>query len=151
MTTIAFDGRYVAADSLQGSNDYDCPVPAVKLIQKGDVVYSICGYFAVFDAWIKWYEAGQDPENTPVCKFPNSDTVFIVFTGGQCFTYSSELPYKDEAFAGEAFGSGRKFAMGAMAFGATAKEAVEVSCRLDPGTGGAVHVIDLQSLKSEAS
>jgi hypothetical protein len=141
----------VASDSLQGSNDYDSPIPAVKLIQRGDVVYSICGYFAVFDAWIKWYEEGKDPANTPVCKFPNSETAFIVFKDGKCFTYSSELPYADDAFPGEAFGSGRKYAMGAMAMGASAKEAVEIAIKLDPGSGGPVQVIDLESLKAKAA
>ena len=147
MTTIAFDGRYIVSDSLQGSQDFDSPVPAVKLLQDGDTVYAICGYFAWFDAWIKWHKDGYDPNNTPVCKFPNSETDFIVFRGGECVTFSSEMPYPDKAFAGEAFGSGRKYAMGAMAFGANAMQAVEVAIKLDPGSGGPVQVIDLHAIK----
>jgi hypothetical protein len=151
MTTIAFDGISVASDSLQGSHDYDCPVPAVKLVEKNGVVYAICGFFAWFDAWIKWYEAGADPKETPICKAPNNNTTFIVFEKGRCFTYDSDMPYPDEAFAGEAFGSGRGFAMGAMAFGANARQAVETAIKLDPGSGGPVQVIDLESLKAKAA
>ena len=149
ITTIAFDGISVASDSLQGSHDYDSPVPAVKLVERNGVVYAICGYFALFDAWIKWREDGADPEKTPVCKAQNHNTTFIVFEKGRCFTYDSDIPYPDEAFAGEAFGSGRGFAMGAMAFGANAKQAVETAIKLDPGSGGPVQVIDIESLKAE--
>lgn len=149
MTTIAYDGRFVAADSLQGSSDYDSPVSAVKLVQKGNAVYAICGYFAWFDAWITWHINGADPMNTPVCKYDRTDTAFIVFQGGACVSYSMELPYPDEAFPGEAFGSGRKYAMGAMAMGANATEAVKIAIKLDPGSGGAVQVVDLHELQKE--
>jgi len=152
LTTIAFDGISIASDSLQGSQDFDSPVPAVKLVRYGDTVYAICGYFAWFDAWIKWHKDGADPYNTPVCKFPNSETAFIVFRDGECVAFSSEMPYPDKAFAGEAFGSGRKYAMGAMARGASAREAVEIAIKLDPGSGGPVQVIDLHAIqKSEAA
>ena len=146
MTTIAWDGRYVAADSLQGGRDYDSSVPATKLVLAGERVYAICGYFAWFQAWIKWHENGADPANTPVCKLPQSETTFIVFEDGGCFTFDLEMPYADISHPGEALGSGRKFAMGAMAAGLNAEQAVRVAIKLDPHSGGPVQVIDLYGL-----
>ena len=147
MTTIAWDGQFVAADSLQGGSDYDSPVPATKLIIRDQRVYAICGYFAWFQAWIDWHENGAHPEKTPVCKLQQPDTTFIVFEGGGCFTFDHHMPYADLSHPGEAFGSGRKFAMGAMAAGANAEQAVQVAVKLDPHSGGPVRVIDLHELQ----
>lgn len=149
MTTIAWSGTQLAADSLQGSTDFTCSKPAVKLREKGARVYAITGFFSWFDAWIKWYEDGADPKDTPICKYNDPPGEFLVFEDGRCFMFSTQLPYPDEQFAPDAFGSGSKYAIGAMLYGATAKEAVECAVKVDPGSGGPVQVIDLESLKAE--
>ena len=42
-----------------------------------------------------------------------------------------------------AIGSGAPFAIGALAMGASAEEAVEVASKSDPSTGGDIHIWDL--------
>lgn len=137
----------MAADSLQGTTDYNCHVPAVKIVRKGSRVYGITGILGWFDVWIKWYEDGADPNITPICKYNDPPGEFLVFEDGKCFMFCLQLPYPEEQFAPFAFGSGRKYAIGAMLHGATAKEAVECAIIVDPSTGGPIEVIDLQSLK----
>jgi hypothetical protein len=150
MTTIAWKGHFLAADSLSGSHDCRCEVSAVKMRVEQGTVYAITGYFAWFDAWIAWHKAGCDPHATPVCKYdPQNTGNFIVFEAGRCFLYSMELPYPDEQFAPTAFGSGRKYAIGAMLWGASAKDAVGVAIHADPGSGGPVQVIDLLEIQKD--
>jgi hypothetical protein len=152
MTTIAWDNRYVAADSLQGSTSYNSHEPANKLRRDGDKVYAITGYFAWFEAWVEWHKAGADPATAPSCRISGSDHgCFLVFEGGRCFQYSYDLPYADEQFAPCAFGSGWKYAVGAMVHGASAKDAVEVAIIVDPGSRGPVQVIDLLQLQECAA
>lgn len=149
MTTIAWDGRYIAADSLQGSSDYNIQEPAMKLWRRDSLVYAITGYFAWFEAWIKWYEAGSDPTNIPICKDSDCGN-FIVFKENRCFMFCNEFPYADEQFAPCAFGSGRKYALGVMHYGGSAKNAVEVCCKIDPGSGGPILVYDLFEFQKKA-
>jgi len=63
---------------------------------------------------------------------PNGD-VFINEGGGFYFTYA---PF-------HAIGSGFEVALGAMCFGASAREAVEVACKLDVRCGGDVRTFSI--------
>lgn len=147
MTTIAYDGRFVCSDSLQGSGSYNEATPAIKLRIDGAKVYAITGFFSWFDAWIDWHKSGANPNDTPVYKGGNSESTFIVFEAGRCFMYTHELPYADEQYAPCAFGSGWKYAVGVMQHGGSAREAVEICTKIDPHSGGPVQVIDLHEIQ----
>lgn len=135
---------------MMGTHDYNEPTPAEKLRRVGDTVYAIAGLQAWFDAWIDWHKNGCDPEKTPVVKNNDAPGQFIVFKDGRCFVYIYSVPYAEEHFAPAAFGSGWKYALGAMTFGADARQAVDVCIRLDPGCGGPVQAIDLRELQQKA-
>lgn len=151
MTTIAWNGRYVAADTKQGTLQQNCAVPFEKIRVCGDVVYAFSGYMAWFDAWIEWHKAGADPSNTPVCKYPSSESTLIVFKDGKCFSYSYEMPYPEENHAPDAWGSGAQYALGAMAADVAIRRAVDIATKLDPGSGGPVQVIDLDQLSGNSA
>jgi hypothetical protein len=144
MTVIAWDGRSLAADTLCTFGDYRGPMPAKKIIRRGQFAYGITGFSGWFEAWIKWHESGADPANIPASGVaPGDSGNFLVFDGGKAFICSAKVPYLQEIGAPDAWGCGADFAIGAMHAGADAKEAVEITIACTPRCGGAVDVIEL--------
>ena len=92
---------------------------------------------------VTWYLDGANPEKLP--KFQEGDgwAQLVVATPEECF-YLEDTAEKIKV-EGEymAWGSGRDFAMGALAMGADAKQAVEVACRFSVSCGMGVDVADL--------
>ena len=148
MTVIAWDGRYVAADSLCTFEGYRGQKKVNKIVERNGVVYGITGYAAWLEAWIDWHEKGADPTSTPVCSLPH-DGNFLVFKDGRGFSCVPALPYLQEVGAPDAWGSGAGYAIGAMKSGADAKRAVEVAIECCPGLGGPVDVLDLLACKHD--
>lgn len=93
----------------------------------------------------RWYEAGAEidkPQPTFVTygtEEPSCTLLILENSGAIKFVsrYLNVETLEDEFFA---IGSGSEVAMGAMAHGASAEEAIEIACRLNPGTGGPVRV-----------
>ena len=54
---------------------------------------------------------------------------------------------EDELICNDAYGSGAQFALSALDFGKSAKEAVEYAATRDIYTGGKVHVFDIETMK----
>lgn len=88
---------------------------------------------------LKWIEAPGDAEQ------PEGDCAVVVVSadGVRCYEdgsveHSSDAPFK-------AFGSGGDIALGAMAAGASAEEAVRIACDWDTCTGGAITVLRLET------
>ena len=146
MTTIAWDGRFVAADSQCVAGGYAKPETARKIRRIGDLVYAVSGLYCMFDAMIEWHRQGADPREVPACKSDGDDIVLIVFyPSGRCWSYRSSVPYPDEAFAPDAWGSGYQFAIGAMKARCNAETAVSIAAKCDVGTGGDIFVEELAS------
>jgi hypothetical protein len=84
----------------------------------------------------RWYEAGADPADFPKCQEDKDDWArLIVVADGRVMVYERHpiaFPVEDPFMA---WGSGRDYAMGAMARGATAREAVEIAMRFDHHCG----------------
>lgn len=153
MTTIAWDGRYVAADTMGLMGDVKNRLPVTKLKTRGNLVYAITGFSAWFDAWIDWHQAGCDPQAAPVFKGNGGDDGnFVVFALDKpAICYSWDLPYPTARGCPESWGSGEKLALGAMLAGKSAPEAVAIAISSDPWSGGEVQVIDLASIACLAS
>lgn len=115
MTTIACDGRTVAADGQMQDN----------------------GAFAPISDWIA---DGADIEKLPKI----GEFSVIEFGPEQAFAYSHDIPYPDPYNYPCAFGSGQPFALAAMQLGKGAVDAVRVAMELDPGSGGEVTRISLE-------
>jgi hypothetical protein len=148
MTVIAWDGRYVAADSLKCYGSSRAMAPVQKLRVRDGIVFACTGSGALFEPMIQWYLAGKDPEKVPPCGDDHKGTTLIVFTSeGACF-YKLDMPHPEELSAPDAWGAGADFAIGAMEVGADAKTAVEAALRRETYTGGPVQVIDLAELRN---
>ena len=144
MTVIAWDGRSVAADTQCSSGGYLSPIPARKIIKRGEFVYGIAGWSAWFEAWIKWHETGAHPACVPTSGVDAEQSGnFLVFQAGKAFSCSAQMPYLQEVGAPDAWGSGCDFAIGAMHAGADARQAVEIAIACSPSCGGSIDVIEL--------
>ena len=141
MTTIAFDGKVLAADRRKtlghgiirsGTKLYDC----------GEFVFGSCGDAAHGVVVAEWLKAGRPAEHPKL----DDDCVF-----GIAIRKSDRAIFQveDEQFvlvqledAQHAVGSGRDFALSAMALGMTAPQAIEFAARFDAGTGNGVDVYE---------
>lgn len=94
-------------------------------------------------AMMRWYEAGASHDKWPTWQNTDHWSRLIVACrkGVKFYEHTSyPIPVLDPFMA---WGSGQDFAMGAMAMGATAKEAVEIACRFSVNCGYGVEEYEL--------
>lgn len=150
MTTIAWDGLTVAADGLKTRGGYLNPTGDFsKLFVDGAAVYAILGSAALVRPLIDWVKAGANPVDIPKDK-GDDRSIILVFENKACFAYSTDLPYPEEMFAPDAWGSGGEIAIGAMDAGAHAHRAVQIAAARNPGTGGKITSINLDEVRQRA-
>lgn len=150
MTTIAYDGRYVAADSQVCFGACRGAKSVQKIKVRGSVAYACTGHGALFDPMIVWFEMGAKPEDKPKVS-DDKNACLLVFSDGKCRAYKSDLPYPEELFGPDAWGSGAEYAIGAMRAGASAEHAVRIAIECDVYSGGPTQVIDLYDLQARAA
>jgi len=158
MTTIAFDGRYLAADTrgMMGESTL-CLHPCRKLDISIDlpIAYAVTGRITpeLCARLIGWWETGGAVEHMPP-HGNDSDNVgsFIIVRAPrdlppivQQLSYNHKYPCMQSAPCG--WGSGADFAIGAMEAGLTAMAAVAIAMKHDAYTGGVVEFIDTRALE----
>lgn len=143
MTTIASDGKTVAADGQEtwGAEPVRMDREKVKLVD--GFLYAFTGVGALFDPCIAWYAKGADPKEVPEAKGDNSTWGLSVFFPGRVEYFSSTCPYKAEYHYPFALGSGTDFAMGAMLAGCEPRRAVEIAAEKNIHTGGKITVVEI--------
>jgi ATP-dependent protease HslVU (ClpYQ) peptidase subunit len=144
MTTLAFDGKTFAADKQSTCGSRKATVTKVWKItpkgRKGSVLLGVCGN--VVDGLLvkEWVEAGMPVDDKPVIE--DVGAIVVTPTGRILELDNSVVPIEiEDSFI--AIGSGGNYAMGAMAAGKSAVEAVEIAGRFDPYTGRGVTVVEL--------
>lgn len=144
MTTICWDGRYLAADRRHRTGE-QWHFEGCKFItsERAGVWYTSTGTSAVVEAWAAWADAGADPYGM----LPRNDLEgyqggLIRLSGDGVHMLDYRVPYWTWAGNSWAWGSGADFALAAMACGKNAMEAVDVAAKLDPATGDGVDFID---------
>lgn len=152
MTIIAWDGIRLAVDcaSLCG----ELAMPAQKMIVdpvKG-IALAWCGMSDGGRTLARWYLDGADPDKWPEIQKDKDDwTRLVVAERGLTphidlvtVSFYERLPEKQFYYGAPfaAWGSGRDFAMGAMAMAADATEAVRVANKLCVSCGLGVSWVD---------
>lgn len=143
MSVVAYKDGVLAADSrAYGGSWQASPGQKAKIHQLADgtrvgITSSVIG---MPDRVLAWLRGGGVPSD-----FGAGDMdcrVLMVKPNGDVYLGSGS-PYLTGPIrcASYAIGSGCDFAMGAMAAGATAEEAVRIACRLDPNCGEPVMVL----------
>jgi hypothetical protein len=139
MTTIAWDGETIAADSQDNYTDFKT-LSSQKLFRFGEEIIATAGHGTTGMLFIDWYEGDQgevpriDADDDFDILVWNKDGLFNVDR------YFRLMRVSEPFFA---IGCGACVALGAMHMGANAKQAVEVAKKVDLYTGGKVKVMTL--------
>lgn len=147
MTTIAWDGKTMAADkqSTGGGMKYLC---MSSKIHQGTyhgmpALFAGAGTTVYSDAVIEWLCAGMPDDKPEMPTAPDSFTVLVATEVG-LYEYIDSLRPIPLGVRKWAIGSGNEYAFGAMAAGAPAKKAVEIACAFDVHSGMGVDVLTLR-------
>jgi len=144
MTTIATDGKTIAADGLAVCGSERTFRNERKVVVRDRHIFAQTGTAAVFETMINWYLSGAD--NTWELKGISKEDTFsliVIRPDGRLFRYSNDCLFPDEFPYPQAFGSGADYALAAMHCGRNPKEAVGVSAHFDVYTGGEIQVINI--------
>lgn len=136
MTTIAYRDGVLAADTQicagNGRVGY-----AVKVRSLGPLLYGSSGSCGLGDAWEAWLRAGAKGAH-PKMKDGESKAQGYLFMPDDTVVWFHEDGVTAMRAPYFAIGSGSDYALGAMALGHTAEEAVKAAMAHDTGTGGDV-------------
>ena len=133
MTTVACDGKSLAADGMVTGSDavHMLSFPKARRLPDGSV-FAWSGQPNDGDAWERFL-SGTDAE----IRASDGSEAIRLFLGGEIICYNEiGRGYKQSAPC--ATGSGVKFALAAMLAGAPSKRAVEIACELDVYSGGTI-------------
>lgn len=144
MTTVAWDGRTLAADKQTTFGGLRATTTKVHRIN-GNLI-ACAGIAAQIAEFLVWFEAGAKPADMPASQRDTDKSVdaLVVRPDGAVVQYGNTphpIPIEDRQFA---IGSGRDYALAAMYLGKTAREAVEVAAVFDPSTGNGVDELTLE-------
>lgn len=139
MTTVAYRGGVMAADSLvTGSEIRRGTTRKIHRLEDGGLV-GFAGDLGWHDAIILWMNNGADPDFRP--KLPENYRLYGMWVKPThevlVFSQDLNLSFCESDF--HAQGSGNEIAIGAMAHGASAFQAVEIACQFDVFSGLPVH------------
>ena len=142
MTVWAWDGRTLAADKQATNNGTKARVTKVFTHTKDNGTYLLtgCGDHGVLMSKIAWFK----DNSAPWPKDEDKATLAVITPKGGLLLYESIWPMAiEEKF--HAGGSGRDIALGAMAMGATAAQAVEIAITFETGCGMGIDTLELNN------
>ncbi len=144
MTTIAWDGQTLAADCQGNNNGMKQSVGKIRLLRISSavtVLVALSGDASHFEPLCQWLQAGGKPEDYPDFQAgERCSRLYVVHDKKLAYYEGTAYPIhvKEPFFAG---GSGRDYAIGAMAMGASAILAVKIASQYDCHTGLGVESI----------
>jgi ATP-dependent protease HslVU (ClpYQ) peptidase subunit len=144
MSVVAWDGKSIAADKQATNTGLRFRATKIRRLASGEVLAWTGGQDsgAIVS---KWYEDGADPEKWPDCQKDKEDWARLVVASAAGVVFFERtpvaIPIEDEF---QAWGTGRDYALGAMARGATAREAVEIAMRFDTSCGLGIDEFSLE-------
>jgi hypothetical protein len=140
MTTIATDGNTIAADTRIVGGDVIDGLVAQKVRQRGGVTVAVSGQWSLAEALMEWALPSPSPDTDPPKKGDDDSWELIRIEDGKCWYMSNAEYTLCRTGIPAAIGSGSTFALGAMAVGASPREAVEAAIRYDCASGGQILV-----------
>ena len=128
MTIIAYKDGVLAADSQLSAGSLICGTDR-KLIRLEGYMLGGCGNSEDWELFLEWFEKTLKNPLTPR-PLLNKNADFICIKKNKSIIYygSKLIPYNVKSKF-HALGSGMDIAYGAMAAGASAKEAVKITCK----------------------
>ena len=142
ITTIAWDGKTLAADRRAVHQDCISTSQKIFRLEDGRLV-GAAGGWTVCQIWMDWLVAGGE---RPALLATEEEYIngLEIRPDGNCIQHlrHGSVPTFDPFIA---FGSGKHFAMAAMACGKTAAQAVEIAAMFDPHTGNGIDTLTLDA------
>lgn len=149
MTTIATDGKTIAADSLTIYNGRERGMkPATKMVRHGKRIYASAGSAGILEVLAQWAASGAalpDP-----LKDTKAEWDLLELSSRGVRHMCNDVPFFLDVLPPFAIGSGSAYALGAMHVGATPEEAVRVAAMLDCNTGGEIVAMHVSQLDEHA-
>lgn len=146
MTVVAWDGRYIAADKQSTCAGLKTTVTKLRRLLPSKEVLACTGDFDSALMMMDWYEHGAKPSEWPACQADKEAwTRLIVATAAGVKVYERQPVAMHVHEKYMAWGSGRDYAIGAMAFGADAEHAISIACHFDAGCGMGFDIMDLRT------
>ena len=139
MTTIAYRDDVLAGDT-QITVGSSIGGHMQKVFRKGRLLYAMTGCSGLSDSFRSWVNGGLVGP-APDMKDGDADANGVLFPGGDLVVWRFNKAWTAHRAPFFAFGSGQDFALGAMAQGATAEEAVRIAAQFDTASGGKVTVL----------
>ncbi len=140
MTTVAFDGKFLAADSLTVCDQTITETTRKKIHKVSGGYVAGCGVLASVCAFVDWVRVGM-PDDTR----PNLDDNFLaVIWDGKNLRVWDEKYNSYTVDAPYAIGSGAAIALSAMRLGLSARQAVKHAIDMDIYSGGKVQFAKLK-------
>lgn len=141
MTTIAWDGKMLAADRRFSGGNGSFTTTKIRRV-KGCLV-AMAGNFSLALELAQWFEDGANPKEFPSANrdIDKGATLVVIQADGLIFKYESSpvpCPFYDKKIA---IGSGGDFARAAMHLGVAADVAVEIAALFDNTTGNGVNTL----------
>ena len=137
MSIVAWDGKILAADKLVVSGELRSSGTKIVRLETGEIL-AWTGECGGGMALVHWFKHGRLKEDWPEMQKTPDWTRLIVADESIAYFYEREPFPQIVADPFMAWGNGRDYAIGAMAMGADAKQAVEVANRFCISCGGGV-------------
>lgn len=144
MTTVAWDGTYLAADTLSTDN-WGLKGHANKILEGENFILGIAGPQGLILAW--WRQVQSLPASSVIAhgythyEREHNNPSMILVTAHKAYKLDGPVFIELEEGEKVAIGSGRDFAMAAMYLGKEAGEAVLVAAHFDVNTNNRVQVV----------
>ena len=144
MTVIAWDGNILAADRRMSAANTHTSI--LKIHSHGKHAMAISGYVSHGLAILDWFKKGAKPSDWPQPFNKDEWGNLIVVSEGRCYLYEDHGVPIEILSEFAAWGCGREFAIGAMAAGMNAIDAVKITNTHCNNCGNGVDHIDTRSL-----
>jgi hypothetical protein len=146
MTVIAYRDGIIAADSRSTTVGKEAGIrffdSSVKLFRKAGCVIATAGSSSPGMVFVRWYGSGVKKKHEAMTS--DADWTCLVLDKDGLWEWDASLEPEQIREPFYAIGTGCKAALGAMHMHATAVEAVQIACRIDPNCGGLVQFMRLE-------
>lgn len=143
MTTIATDGRTIAADGLRVMGSSIVARNEKKIRIRDGRIFAFTGTYAAFEPAVTWYLDGAAPDKRPATSADDGWSLVVIERDGGMAKWSSSAPFAEPMPYPWAFGIDSDFAFAAMMCGKTPVEAIALAAEHNVYTGGEIQVVDI--------
>jgi len=149
MSVVVWDGRTLAADRQMVCAGLRIAVSKIRRLNDGTLL-GITGTHETGLAMFRWYENGAKREEWPDVQSGKHWTrLIVVRPDGAVGFYEQQPEFQPLLEPFTAWGAGRDFAIGAMAMGADARKAVEITNRFSVDCGMGVEAYDVEAVNMQ--